>query len=299
MIKTIEEELRSWLRPMSPLTAFAKSLKGEGETAKDPNAPIPFDIDLDELPTDLKEKLTGLKKSYEDGFKKLNETEERRKAAEDFARKQQSEAGKAKAVLQRHNLSLDGDATKLPPSADADFDAQVAKFLKDGLPEPQAKAYAKMFVDHGKTVEASVFGKLAPLAQQVGGLQANMALANARAIHPDVFKIPELNKEITEATGYMLQQGNVPTEAALQNLVEMAWGKHMLANPTANVNKENQEMNLPKFGQTMSNGHHSPPPPDKDGKPQAPRATQPETMAIMAQVTAELNRGIPTKKGGK
>lgn len=304
MINIIKEELRAWLRPISPLTAFAKSLRGEGEAAKPDVTPAQvFDFDFDELPTDIKEKIVAAKKSFEDQTTKLTQTEQRRLQAEDFARKQQSDASKAKAKLASHNIPLDGPAQVQPNSEDAKFQARVDRLVKDGLAEPQAKAYAKMLADEAKQQEAELLQRFAPLVHNVGGLQAQAALQNAANAFPHVFAIPELAKEINEAATYMLQAGNVPTPAAVQNLVEMAWGKHVLTNPDAlkDTNKGNLEMNqpVPNFRSTMSQGSHTPPTRKEGDAPQAPRATQPETMAIMASVNAELRRGLPTKKGGK
>lgn len=299
MITEIEKELREWLRPISPLTAFVKSIRCEGETKTDPTPPPLFDFDFDDLPTDIKEKIVAAKKGYEDQNATLKQTEERRKAAEDFARKNQSEASKAKAVLQRHNLSIDGNATVVVPSADAAFDARVARFVKDGLPEPQAKAYAKMFSDEAAELERSMLAKFTPLVHNVGALQANSALLLAQSQFPHVFSRPELAKEINDATGYMLSQGNVPNEAAIRSLVEMAWGKAVLADPTILTEQKKQELNaIPNMKSTLANGLRNPPPSDDPTKPQPPKASA-ETMAVMASINQEFRRGMPVKKGGK
>lgn len=300
MITEIEKELREWLRPVSPLTAFVKSIRCEGETVKtDTPAPL-FDFDFDDLPTDIKEKIVAAKKTFEEQGATLKQTEERRKSAEEFARKNQSEASKAKAVLQRHNLSIDGHQGPVVPAADAAFDARVARFVKDGLPEPQAKAYAKMFSDEATQLEQQLLAKFTPLVQNVGALQTNSALVLAQAQYPHVFAKAELAKEINDAAGYMLSQGNVPNDAAIKSLVEMAWGKAVLADPTILTEKKGQELNtsLPNLKSTLTNGLRTQTQTDPS-KPQRPAVTQPETMAIMAQVNQELMRGMPVKKGGK
>lgn len=295
----IEKELREWLRPMSPLTAFAKSIRNEG-TAANPNPPQLFDFDFAELPTDIREKLEATKKEVEKIQGDLKTTEDRRKQAEDFARKQQSEASKAKGRLAAHNIPLDGPANPSGPvSADTKLQARVDRFVKDGLPEPQARAYAKMLDDEAKQQREDILKEFGPLVNQVGTLQASGALLEARSKFPDVFKVPALDKEITDAANYMLTQGNVPTFAAIQSLVQMAWGKAIMDDPTLLKDKKGADLNtqqhIPNMSSTIRTGGHTPPI-ENPNDPKAPVATQPETSAIMANVIAEMNKGIPSAK---
>lgn len=298
----IEKELREWLRPMSPLTAFAKSIRNEGAAA-DPNAPTSltqlFDKDWDELPTDLKERLGGIKTKITELETSAKTTEERRKQAEDFARKQQSEASKAKAKLAAHNIPLDGAPPSTVVSADAKLQARIDRFVKDGMPEPQAKAYAKMLDDEAKLQREEILREMGPMAQQVGHLQATSALLTARSQFPEVFAIPELDKEITDAANYMLSQGNVPDANAIKSLVQMSWGKAIMDDPTLLKEKKgadlNQHQEIPRMGRTINTGGRQQQV-ENPSDPKAPVTTQPETAQIMGNLIAELNRGLPKKK---
>lgn len=304
MITEIEKELREWLRPMSPLTAFAKSIRNEG-AAVDPNAPKSlsdmFDADWDELPTNLKEKLGGIKTKITELETSAKTTEQRRLQAEDFARKQQSDASKAKARLAAHNIPLDG-AQSVAVSGDAKFQARVDKFVKEGMAEPQAKAYAKMLDDEAKTQREEILKEIGPMAAQVGHLQATSALLEARSKFPEVFAIPALDKEITDAANYMLSQGNVPDANAIKSLVQMSWGKAIMDDPTLLKEKKGADLNqhdtIPRMSRTINTGGRQQQS-DSVTDPKAPVATQPETSQIMGNLVAELRRGLPEKKGGK
>jgi len=309
-MKTIQDELREWMRPVSPLTAFAKSIKNEGGVATDDPSKAakgeyvdPFvDFDFDELPKDQKERLEKIRNEHKATHDKNAELEDRRQKAEVFARGQQARADKLATVVQRHNLPADGNpAPTHTNSADAKVAAYEELFLKDGLPEVQAKAYAKMFAKANELERASLMRDLAPLAGSVGSIQAQQALDTGRSEFKQVFDIPELAKQITDNVAILVRQGDVVNEKTIEHLTSMAWGNYALHNPDK-VGKGKTDVNddLPQLRSSLpSGGGHVSRANEPTGD--APKATQPETLTIMNNINKFMNEGLPsaTKKAGK
>lgn len=304
MMLELNEELREWLRPISPLTAFAKSLKNEGESGSpqtDPSKEVKVDsdllagLDLDELPTDVKERITKLKDAYEDTFKKNTELEDRRKQSEEFGRKQQSEAMQAKAVIRAHNL--DGQpAVQQSPEQQA-IQSRFERLKAGGMEDKAAMAYAKMLADEAKQQRDEILSSLGPLVGSVGSMQADRVLSDAKQGYQQVFANNELSQQIHQNVGNLVKSGTPVTKETVDHLVSMAWGSHILKNPDA-LKTQMQQQQIPNFGNNPFNGGGGYVPPQQNGN-QGPQATQNETVTIMNAVTAELRREVDAKKGRK
>lgn len=303
MMTTIKEELRAWLRPVSPLTAFAKSILNEDKSGvvDDPskagkavNIEDPLaGFDLDELPEDQRTKLLKLKEDFSKSLKDNTELEKRRKQAEDFARNQQGRADKATAVLSAHNIPLEGvRAPGQANSADAKHVKLVEKFTKDGLKPELAETYATMFESANALERESLMREMAPLVNAVGGLQAQNALTQAEQTFKHVFAIPEVAAQIRENVGVLVQQGNKVDEKTVEHITSMAWGAYTLRNPDALKGKENDVTNIPQFKPGLSQGNHK----SSANTPTngAPVATQPETIAILSQLDKHMRQGLPS-----
>lgn len=311
-MNTIKDELREWNRPVSPLTAFVKNLRNEGGGAQDDPSkaatvvyvdPLGDDFDFDELPKDQQEKLRKLQTDHRAQFDKSLELETRRKAAEDFARTQQSRADKLAGVVQRHNLLADGPSTATQPnSADTKIASYEALFLKDGLEPVQAKAYAKMFASANAVERQSLMQELAPLVGNVGSIQAQQVLNSAKGDFKQVFDIPELDKQITDNIAVLVGQGNVVDEKTVQHLISMAWGNYTLHNPEALTKGKGKDnvitKEVPQFRTSLpaGGGHVSRANVPDDG---APQMTQPETATIMANIGKFMNADLPSSKKTK
>lgn len=303
MIDTIKEELRAWLRPVSPLTAFAKSILNEDKSGvvDDPlkagkavNIVDPLaGFDLDELPEDQRAKLLKLKEDFSKSLKDNTELEKRRKQAEEFARSQQGRADKASAVLSAHNIPIEGvRAPGQVNSADAKHTALVAKFTKDGLKPELAETYATMFASANALERESLMREMAPLVNAVGGLQAQNALTQAEHTFKHVFAIPEVAAQIRENVGVLVQQGNKVDEKTVEHITSMAWGAYTLRNPDALKGKKEDVTEIPQFKSGLSHGGHK----SNTNLPAntGPTATQPETISIISQLDKHMRQGLPS-----
>lgn len=307
-MKTLEQELRDWMRPVSPLTAFYLGCRNEGEDARAAATKVYVDptegIDLDELPKELREKLENLKTSTRAQFDENAQLEERRKKAEEFARQQQSRADRLDSIVRKHNL---GDATP-PPGGGNPNAAKVAELeqrLKaDGLNEQQASAYAKMLSTANDLERQRIYSELQPLFAEVQSLRAGNFLANARSQYPQVFAIPELAKHIVDNVAVLTGKGQPIDNNTIDHLVQMAWGQYALKNPDKIGKKpEDDPLNgqIPNLGggHLGNGGHVNNPGARKDGE--APRATQADTVRIMQGLNTYFEQDLPSfqKKGKK
>lgn len=305
MINNIKEELRAWLRPMSPLTALAKSLHNEVEGGQDDpsksgkavNVDDPFaGFDLDEMPDDQRKRLLKLKEDFEASTKKNKDLEVKHAKTEEFARKQQSEAARAKAVLQAHNIPIEGvRAPGQVNSADAKMAELVKRFEGDGLKPELAQTYAKMFISGNAVERESIMRELAPLGNAVSSLQAQAALTAAESQFKDVFAVPEVAAQIRENVNALVAQGNSVDAKTVEHVTSMAWGAHLLRNPDAG--KKTTVTEIPQFKPGLGNGGHRS---DVNAPTSgAPKATQAETVTIISELDRHMRQGLPSTKAKK
>lgn len=253
----------------------SKSAKG---TYVDPTA----DIDMDELPDNIREQLLKLREQSKSTFDQSQELERKRKAAEDFARKQQSRADQLEGIVKKHNLGGEPGGGNPPVSADAKQVQELTqRLVADGLKEEQAGAYAKMLATAGNVERDRIYREMAPLFAEVGSLRAESVLANARHQYKQVFDVPELSKAINDNVAVLLGQNKPVDDKTIQHLVSMAWGQYALANPDKIGKPPEGTVNngIPQFGSPVTTGGHPNNP--AGNNPQGPRVTQAETPVIM------------------
>lgn len=317
-MKTIEQELRDWFRPVSPLTAFAKSVLNEqgGGQADDPSKaskveyvdPLGADFDFSELPPDQQERLKKLQTEHRAQYDEKSKLEERRHKAEEFARNQQSRADRLEATVRKHNLPTDGSATPTDRvSADAKhLDILTQQLVKDGIKPEAAAGYAKMLSTAGELERQRIYAELSPLLGEVGSLRANAELASARANFGQVFAVPALSKQINDNVQVLIQQGKPVDEKTVTHLVSMAWGQYTLNNAeeaAKHMSAYSKSTEVPSLGgrSVTNGGHRNDVGQNRNGN--APVATQPETTAIMANLdkffAADLPSARKSANGGK
>lgn len=291
MIRTIKEELREFLRDESPLTAFARGCKNEGagdaaaSTGKENALAALTEADLDELPESMREVIKKARGEFTTLQTTATETETRRVKAEKFAREQQSRADQLDGVVRKHNL---GDA---PPSVAVDPQEKEIfdRFIRDGLPEVQAKAYTKMFVGNNEIFRKSFLAELGPLASTVGSIQADQVLSATILEHSNLFAIPEVSKSVRDNVAILVQQGNPVTPETVKHLTSMAYGTYMMQPGAKPAVKQGE---VPTFGSAMSNGSVVAPRKTSDG---SPIAREPETLGIISALNGFMRQGLPSK----
>lgn len=276
-------------------TPVPSSNSGDGQSASSGQPIDPFaGISMDDLPDDARAAIEKAKTEFSTLQKNATESDRKTQAAEGFARQQQSLADRARSVLQRHNLSIDGQGNGQQSTQLTPHDALVKQFVADGLKPEAAEAYAKMFDTAGAMQRDSILREMGPLASTVGGIQANQVLQSAEIQSPDVFKVPEVAKHVRECVSNLVGQGAVVDKATVDNIVAMAWGKHIMANPMSQPQQQQQQ--VPRFGvPAMNTGSHVTQQNLGSAK-NAPVATQHETVSMMNAVQAEWMRGVPQKK---
>lgn len=299
----LEQELRAWLQPVSPLVTFAKSLKNEvgsgdpkensSKTDKGPANPWEG-IDFDELPDDLKKKLEGAKSDYDAKAKAENELKTKLDGASKFAREQQARADRLDGVLKHHNIGASGDAPKGKPASGEE--RMVKMLLDDGLPEAQAKAYGKMLAKAGDAQREQLYQELGPLLGTVGNIQADQFLRQAKEADPDSFAIPEIEAEVTKHIKAFIANGTPIQLNTIENLRDMAVGKLARTNPEKFTKKEEPRTQLPTMRSSLRNGITSPTPRTADGKPPTPQ--DPETAKAVREVVSFFDNK-PAKKSSK
>lgn len=254
-------------------------------------------VDLDDLPEEVRTKLEAAKTAYATTTAKLSETEQQKTAAENFARQNQSRADKAVSVLQRHNLSIDGNSGVQPQLTESE--QLRAKFIKDGLKEDAADAYVKMFETNNNVQRQRILQEFGPLANTVAGIQATQILSGAKSAHAEIFAVPSVEKHINDNIQTLLQNGTPVDQSTIDHLMDMAWGKYLRENPGATTKSNTVTQQVPQFGaNSITTGGYV----NQLSQAQqsgAPVAKHAETIPIVSAIVAEMRRGLPVKKGGK
>lgn len=229
-------ETESW--PLSPMVSFAKSLRMEqvqnpASSNDQPQAPVdPFaNIDLDDLPTDIKENITKAQAAFSESQKAVVEHQKQAQSAQDFARQQQSRADQATAKLKAHNL--DGDNVQSGnPENNPTYKAMLAKFTSDGLKPEQASVYAKLFVSAGEIQREALLGEvgagLQPLAQNVGQVQAERAMEAFFAEDKiGLSQIESVQKSLQENIALFVKNNRPVDKDVVKNLANIALGEYI------------------------------------------------------------------------
>lgn len=304
-----KREMEEFMRPVSPLVSYAKSLRMEekkeggspgsgGPSADDAQKIIDHfeGIDIDELPENVRGAIAKARETITTTTAAAQTAETRRTQAEQFARKQQSDADRLRGVLQHHNLG-NGSPTNQPPNLEGDkLAARVQRFIDKGLKPEAAKVYAEMFQEESAIQEREILARVSPLAGAVGSVQAQQVLGEFETSHANLFAIPEVAKQVRDNVAVMVQQGNTVNSASVNHLLEMAFGAYAMKNPGEVSKLNSAAAAVPNFsgggGMNTGGGHRSNANLPADGKPVA---TQPETSTIIAAINAQMIRDLPTK----
>lgn len=309
-----KQEALQFMRPVSMLVAFAKSLRNEGEQVdpakgaaegSEKTPPNPFDaLDLNDFDTDIRARLVAAKTAFTETQNRATQAEQKQKQTEEFGRKQQSIAAKAVAKLRSHNLDSEGPVTPAPSGENSKFQARYDRLIKEGMAEPQAKAYAKMLSDEAAATEREILDRMGPVAARVATLDASTFLSDTKREFPDVFKHAEIDKEVTDNINLMVQRGNPVNKDTVAHLTQMAWGKFILDPANAEkVNKINSQgggnAEIPRFGSSFNTGALNNDVSRGGGNNKGPVARQPETSKIMSELNNYWKADMPKAKGKK
>lgn len=304
----VREELRAWLRSVSPMTAFALNLRGEGPGATQQGADASkvateqaqkvldhFEgIDLDELPENVRASITKARETITQQSTSVQTATEKLAKTEQFARQQQSEADRLRTVVKRHNLDADSSKANSGNLADAKFKERVDRLVAQGLKPEAAEVYAKMLSDEAEVQRKEIISELGPLAGAVGGLQAQQVLSAAETVHEKFFAIPEVAKSVRDNVAIMVQNGNPVNDQTIQHLLSMAYGEYAMTNPT----KTQASQEIPRIGGGggMGSGGGHVGVANQPAIVGAPRTTQPETVSIVNALNAHMRQGLTLKK---
>lgn len=310
------KELHSWLRPVSRMVQFAKSIRAEVKpdpaASSDPtkDVPDPFAaINLDDLSDDLRKPIEAAKAAFVAQQTLAKDAETKRGETEKFARDQQARADKAQQILAKHNLTdsgapvVDPDDIKQNPV----YVEMEKQLLADGVKPELATSYAKMFAVANKATRAQIMEELTttfgPLVGSVNDVQADRVLR--AAIEEDatgVFEIAEVQKEVRENVELFVKNGRVLDAATVKNLASMAFGNYaqkQLAEGKPIV-KSTQPIPTPTRGRLpnigvshVGNFATTPNQPRGDGEP---IPATPETAAAIAATVAHFKKDLKPKK---
>lgn len=313
------KELNSWLRPMSRMVQFAKSIRAEvtpaaaasgdangGDgTAVDPLA----DIDLDDLPDNIRKSIETAKTAFVDQQKAAKDAESKRVETEKFARDQQARADKNQALLQRHNLTEGSGAAVDPDDITQNpvYKETLKVFVADGLKPEVAATYAKMFANANKIQRAQIMEEVTqtfgPLVGSVNNVNADRAFRSAKESDTTgIFNIPEVDAEVRENMDLFVKNGRVLDEATVKNLAAMAFGNYasgQLAKGEPIV-KTTQPLPTPTRGRVFpslgtQHGGNLPVIQNQQREGDAPVAANAETAAAVAQTVAHFKKDLPSQ----
>lgn len=310
-------ELKEWLRAESPLVSFARSIRGEGESAnsddaskadgtggdnKEPQIKSLLEgIDLDELPEEVAEALKQRDADFATLQNNKIESDKKQQELTEVARNHQSRADRLHEKLRQHNLLDDG---KQGQRANDPVEIYKQQFLKDGLKPELAEAYAKMFATAGNVTKDSIIKELTPvlggLAQGVGDLSAERILQSEMLVNP-ALAIDEVNKEVRENVSALVQNGQPVSRETIQSLIKMAYGEIAMKNPEklATLQVETPRQVTTSTRMTYPGAGHVVSPPNNRRDNGTPTPANAETAAAIAATIGHFKRGTPSAKGGK
>lgn len=316
------QELENWSLKESPLVSFSRSLRmeapasgtsedGKGtetDPAKIATLQNPLaDIDLDDLPDDVREKIEAANKTLADATKNLNDTKVQAVKAEELARNHQSRADRNFELLRKHNMvDGQGNPTVSGSLADPEQDAMekelTASFITEGMDAKQAASLAKIqarsFTVMGKNLMQQMGKRFSPVVESVSDMHATRLLENAVASDASgIFDIPEVDKSVRETLQLMVSNGATIIPETIENIRDMAYGKFLRGGGKQVEPSIKPMTRMNTRGVAGSGGQFAilPSTRGNDGKPAAANA---ETQAAMDATVQVLTKGLP-KKGAK
>lgn len=315
-------ELSEWLRPISHLAAFARSVRGEGETDENAgtqqqqqqvtgavSAPVdPFaDIDLDELPDETRLKVEAAQKQFALSQKAIKDAATEKETLLKQTREHQARADRNFETLRKHNLvDTSGNPTVGKPGGLEDNPAYqeiLQAFIADGIDPKIAAIQAKMHFRAGSVQQKHFYRGMAPLANDVVAIQANSILERMSQSDP-AFSIKEVGDAINTGIANLVKSGTDVNEQVVTNVRNMVFGDYVTRNPdwqTKIVKSQNVPAQQPRESIRRGGGGgigFSGAGVPVAGLPEGPTAANAET-ALAATATMEfMRKGLP-KKGKK
>jgi hypothetical protein len=301
-----KDSLRRFMRVESPLTTYARSLRNDASQAADVEPNLLAGIDVDNLPDDLKAKLTEANNQYKTTVKTAKDTAEAKDKADKLAREHQARADRNFELLRKHNLV---DSTG-KPSVEGVDDPKVAslqklqdKIAKQMNVKPEvAGQYAQMMQIALEEQEASIMQKvgngLQSTFQTVSSLQSDRLLEGAMAQDKDgILQIDTVYKSVKENLDALISQGTTIIPDTINNLADMAYGQYIKGlKPEEREKVLNPQTVTPSFSTRRGGAVNAPVIPAHRGGNE-PIAANAETAAAVAQTVALMSKGL--KKGGK
>lgn len=308
------DSLNKFIRRESPLVEFARSIRNEGQPAVDAE-PEPFDllkgIDIDNLPSDVVEKLKAANSEFCNIAKSEKEAKELAKKNEQTARDQQARADRNYEKLRQHNLV---DVNGNPSSTNTnDPEAQILQqltdeFIKEGIDPKIAATHAKLQIKAQKVLEPNLFKKISqglnPALETIGDMHAGRLLAEAQLPKNDpdgFFEIPEVANKVQESLDLLVKNGATITKETITNLVDMAHGSYLRTTPEDKRVKPKKEEGM-RFSTSGTRSGVKGNPQNRSAILQnqgAPRAADAETQRAIDATVAQLKMGMNFKKGAK
>lgn len=319
----VREEFDRWNRPFAPSVVYAKSLRAEdppasgaGKTASgtddDPGQQQQQEedplagIDLDNLPEDVREKLTKFKGNIASLQKTSADALKKTETLEKAARTNQSRADQYAALLRKHNLLEDPNQRQQQQDPEAQILQELtADFVKEGLDPATAAAYAKMQVKAHARLRTGLLeevGKaVGPTMGQVGAMQVDRMLT--AATNDDRFYEPLSQPEVFEGAREilltMVQQGQRVDQPTLETAIKIAIGEFaMKPNQTqqqqqqAPPQRQQFQQNRQVTGGTRFSGFAGAAPNPRRETTGAPIPANAETARAGAKVAEAMKRSL-------
>jgi len=302
-----KDSLRRFMRVESPLATFARSLRNDGTKAGDVEPDLLKGIDVDNLPDDLKEKLTAANDQFKTTLKEKQTSAAEKAKAEELAKQHQARADRNFELLRKHNLiGADGKPTvgDVEDPKVASLQTLTNKIAKEMNVKPEvAGQYAQMMqialAEQEKSILEKVGGGLRDTFQTVGSLQGDRLLAAAELADKEgILQIDEVHKTVKDNLDALILSGTQILPETIENLKDMAYGKYVKG-----LSPEEREkvLTTPIQQQTSSfstrrGGIVSAPVTRTHQGGGEPVAANPETSAAVAATLAHMKRGM---KGAK
>jgi hypothetical protein len=305
------DELAAWLRPVSPLTSYAKTLKcnlDSETTTEDSTTSGKVDepsilkgIDMDTLPPEVRDALVARDTEYKLNLTQLNKIQTQNEHTVAELNRNKSRADKAEYKLKQHNLQGEDHRASEPNVATEVLSAFEAAYIEEGHSAAQAKVLAKTMARalpiYERVIGNSVAQTVAPMAQAVGNMQANDALQRAVLEDSDGLLAgnPELYEAVKQGASFLSNSGQAVNADTIANLIDLNYGKLHRA---GKIMKQEQIITRNQGVGNLSTrmrGGDMPTPRGYQPSNGEPMAVNAETGAAVAATVAAMTRGLKLK----
>lgn len=220
---------------------------GSATALTDPTA----GLNLDDYDPATRKILEDARKGFAT-LQKNNEDLAKAKTQEEIQRKQfQSNYDQVKAEFDKLTA---GKQSQEPSAKDKQLALMTGILAKRGVPAEQAKVQAEIMVEmmgeFGNQLKQEIGAGLTPMAHQFTAREAEFAWGSA--VHNDkigAMQIDEVAKEAWAQVETLVQQGQQVTQGTVENLVGMAYFKHLNkgGKPADMQQQQQQQQQVPQF----------------------------------------------------